>query len=144
MLPTSRKVALIGVSFLFLSACSASPDCSSDKVVATIKKIAMQRMPRNDPQMNLFVDLDKTVFEVTAIRTVSADSKSCSCKASLSLELQANDRMRKLKETNPEEFNYLVPSGSLKLPKQEMDITYQAELTDDKKDIYVTIQGLRL
>ncbi len=105
------------LSTLVITGCSTSvPKCSDEETIDLVKQIADEEMANQlGPAMAKLFS-----YKVTAIRTTNTHEKTGAHECAAQLGITASNTGM----TN------------------ELPITYTVELTDDKKEFYVTVYGL--
>lgn len=136
-----RAISVAAVLALLTTGCSSSElSCSASKVVETAQGAARQAFAQ-DNEYKLF-DADKSTFALSGIRTASCGERACECKATVRVTLELLDMFKQLAKS-PQAEGYLRMTEQHYMQRTaDFDISYRAELTDDNKEIYVTVEGM--
>lgn len=132
---------VVGLS-IFASGCSGKlPECASDEIKQTVFGISIEGLSESDDIKQLY-NLQKSVFDLNSIRTVTEESSIKLCKGVLTIKFELSDWMKNLRDTDEDAWNSLVwNSFRGEIPMEsEKEILYSIELMDDG-GFYVTIQA---
>ena len=135
-----RSIMLLIFVVMFTSCSLSGPTCSGANVTNLVKQLAARKMMANQTLAGLY-DLETSAYDVRGIRTTSSDSNSCECVAQLHADFRYLPNIKALKEGKTVEgFNEHAKSYvDMFKDNGDFDISYDAQDTDDRKDVYVSL-----